>query len=152
MLIGKLEGLPIKGMAVFVIQRGIGLEVSSFATASYDPPARDIPRLKSELRTSLLRMIAGGVASQMFAQLPTLVGADDDRRRFKRIKSPGTKLTFEEVVKDLQGTFKDHEKTFRQLVDLIRTEFRKRIDLPTRKFTLLTEAELEPVLKSLSSK
>jgi len=114
MLIGKLEGLPIKGMAVFVIQRGIGLEVSSFGTASYDPPAREIPRLRSELRISLLRMIAGGVAGQMFARLPTLVGADDDRSRFKRIKSSETKLTFEEVVKELQGTFKDHEETFRQ--------------------------------------
>ena len=151
-LIGKVGGLPIKGLAVFVVPRGNGLELSTFGTASYDPPDKDIPKLNQQVRMSLLRMIAGGVAGQLYSGIPmTGVGADDDRRRFERIKSRDSKLTLEEVAKDLQTTFKDHEGTYWQLVDLIRTEFAKRIDLSTGRFPLLTEADLEPVLKNFSA-
>lgn len=154
-LIGKLNKLPIRGLTVLLVGFGSSLQLHSFGTASYDPPDNDIPRLKPDLRMALLRMIAGGYGGQLFADIPISgVGANDDRDRFYKISSPGSELTLEELANEIQPAFYDHEAIFRELSQLIRersTQFLKRTDLVAGRHILLTETELEPVLKKLST-
>ncbi len=97
-------------------------------------------------------MIAGGVAGQMFAKMPpSHDGAGDDRRRFDRIKSPGSQLTLESVAKESQKIFNKRRKKFWKLVALFRTKY---VELQAKlgpnpepgRYQLASEQELESLL------
>jgi hypothetical protein len=125
-LVGKAVGFPARGLDINIGQDPTTgqLTIGDFATITVDPPDEDLPKIDQETRAALLLSIAGGLAGQIFAKVPVKVGRiDDDRRRFDRIKSPGSTLTLESAAKEAQSIFLRRRQKFWKLVALIRTRY-----------------------------
>jgi hypothetical protein len=153
-LCGKAVGFPALGLDL-----NIGRDpatgkatVGDFATLTMDPPDEELPKLDSEIRAALLVKIAGGVAGQIFSKTkPSHDGTGDDRRRFDRIKSPDSNVTFDYVAKESQSIFRKRKKKYWKLVALIRTKY---MELQAKlgpnpepgRYQLVSEQDLEDLL------
>ena len=151
-LISKAVGIPARGLDVEVIRlpNNQGIQVGNFATLTYDPPDDALPTLDPKARASLMLIISGGVAGQMFARIRMMgEGAGDDRRCFERLKSPGSTVTFEDCAKNCQRILFRHKRHFWQLVALIRTRYAERIlsnrEVQTGRYNLATEADFDNI-------
>jgi len=151
-LVSKAVGVPARGLDIEVVRlpHNQGLQVGNFATLSYDPPDEELPTLQPEIRAALLLIIAGGIAGQMFARVTISGdGANDDRRRFDRLKSPQSKETIESVAKQSQRIFFRHKLHFWQIVALLRVRYAERItnnrEIQTGRHNLGTEADFDAI-------
>jgi hypothetical protein len=152
-LVGKAVGFPARGLDINIGQDPTTkqLTVGDFATLSVDPPDEDLPKIDQETRAALLLSLAGGLAGQMFARVPVKVGRiDDDRRRFDRIKSPGSTLTLESAAKEAQSIFLKRRQKFWKLVAFIRTRYiklrSKSATLQPGRYPLASAQDLEDIL------
>jgi hypothetical protein len=152
-LVGKAVGFPARGLDINIGQDPLTkqLTVGDFATVSVDPPDGDLPKIDPETRAALLLSLAGGLAGQMFARAPVTVGGiDDDRRRFDRIKSPGSTLTLESAAKEAQSIFLSRRQKFWRLVALIRSRYielrAKSAAMRPGRYQLASAQDLEAIL------
>lgn len=151
-LVSKAVGIPARGLDVEVVRlpSNQGIQVGNFATLSYDPPDDALPKLDPRARASLMLVIAGGIAGQMFARIKVIGdGAGDDRRRFERLKPTDSKETLESVAEQSQGIFRRHKLHFWQIVALLRGRYHERIlsnrEIQTGRVTLATEADFDAI-------
>lgn len=151
-LVSRAVGVPAGGLDVEVVRlpNDQGLQVGNFATLSYDPPDEELPTLQPKIRAALLLIIAGGIAGQMFARIKIPSdGANDDRRRFDRLKSPNSAETIESVAKQSQGIFFRHKLHFWQIVALLRSRYAERIinnrEIQTGRHNLATEQDFDGI-------
>jgi len=151
-LVSRAVGVPARGLDIEVVRlpNNQGIQVGNFATLSYDPPDEELPTLQPKVRAALLLIIAGGIAGQMFARIQVSGdGANDDRRRFDRLKSPNSTETLESVAKQAQPIFHRDRLHFWQVVALLRARYVERItsnrDIQTGRHNLVTEQDLEAI-------
>jgi hypothetical protein len=149
-LISRAVGVPARGLDIEVVRlpNNQGLQVGNFATLSYDPPDEELPTLQPKIRAALLLIISGGIAGQMFARIKIAGdGANDDRRRFDRLKSPKSTETIESAAKQSQRIFFRHKLHFWQIVALLRNRYAERIinnrEIQTGRHNLATEQNFD---------
>lgn len=151
-LVSKAVGIPARGLDIEVVRlpNDQGMQVGNFATLTYDPPDDALPTLDPKARASLLLILAGGIAGQMFARIKISGdGAGDDRRRFERIKSANSTLTLESAAKQCQPMLFRHRRNFWQIVALIRARYVERITsnraIQSGRHNLATEEDFDAI-------
>lgn len=145
LLVGKAVGLPARGLDFNVTRlTDGGIAIGDFATLVYSPRDEEIPGMDKKLKPSLMLLVAGGVAGNIYVGQKVGQGVDADRKELARL----TPRPLEELAEMAQPIIDKRRDVFQRLMSRIRQAFLETMKDPTLqtgRHKLLTEQDLESI-------
>lgn len=141
-VVGRVAGFPIRGMAIDVVRERGFTELGHFRTESIEPSDGGIVKIPPEILAGYKLFIGGGLAGNNFAGVRAAdESLQDDRRKLARVGTESLEAVAERSIKIIEA----NSQSFRNLYAKIAQRYLIVVNDPylnTGRHRLLNEKQL----------